>query len=166
MKTDKWVKRWKVDGSNGNVWTVAIDKDGNYGCSCPQWKFYRKSCKHIQSIKANPNLASDTKHIISRPELIPANILRPTFDRMKNTIFYPLVPLGAAGVWMEVTICWFLLEHGFSWCEVREHRHLPASWTRAAVYAYIEHHGPAEYSSYMDGPQIPQRQAITERVEK
>jgi hypothetical protein len=53
MKNDKWVKRWTVKGSNGKEWTVAIDKDGNYGCSCPVWKFRRQECHHITQIMAN-----------------------------------------------------------------------------------------------------------------
>jgi len=48
---NKWVKKWKVPGSNSNIWTVAQDKDGNYGCSCPLWKFKRQECHHILQIK-------------------------------------------------------------------------------------------------------------------
>ncbi|MBA7655859.1 hypothetical protein ES703_63769 [subsurface metagenome] len=57
---DKWVKRWKVPNSNGDgFWTVAMDKEGNYGCSCPAWKFQRLpfaeriACHHIIEIQGN-----------------------------------------------------------------------------------------------------------------
>lgn len=57
---DKWIKRWKVPKSNGDgSWTVAVDKDGNYGCSCPAWKFQRLpfaervACHHIIEIQGN-----------------------------------------------------------------------------------------------------------------
>jgi hypothetical protein len=48
----KWIKRWEVPSSRSTAhWIVAIDADGNYGCSCPVWKFKREECKHIIKIK-------------------------------------------------------------------------------------------------------------------
>ena len=50
----KWIKRWEVPKSSGDgVWVVAIDKNDNYGCSCPVWKFKREECHHILEIKQN-----------------------------------------------------------------------------------------------------------------
>ena len=53
---DKWVQRWEV-ASHSNpskTYTVAIDADGIYDCSCPAWTRHmpRKDCKHIQQVKA------------------------------------------------------------------------------------------------------------------
>lgn len=49
---DRWVKRWQVPKSSGEgTWTVAIDREGNYGCSCPIWKFKRQECHHIKLVK-------------------------------------------------------------------------------------------------------------------
>ena len=54
IKTDKWIKRWEVPKSSGDGnWIVAIDKDGNYGCSCPIWKFKRQECHHILEVRQN-----------------------------------------------------------------------------------------------------------------
>lgn len=50
-RKDKWLKRWEVEGSNGHTWVVALDINGNYGCSCPLWKFKRIVCHHINQIK-------------------------------------------------------------------------------------------------------------------
>jgi len=51
---DKWIKRWEVPKSSGEgVWIVALDKQGNYGCSCPLWKFRREECHHILQVKNN-----------------------------------------------------------------------------------------------------------------
>ena len=48
---DKWIKRWQVPSYSSNyVYIVAIDHNGNYGCSCPVWKFKRKQCKHINEV--------------------------------------------------------------------------------------------------------------------
>lgn len=52
--TNKWIKKWSV-----GKWTVAIDKNDIWGCSCPAWKFQklpfaeRLPCKHIIEIQGN-----------------------------------------------------------------------------------------------------------------
>lgn len=49
---DRWVKRWYIPKSKGDgTWTVAIDRAGVWGCSCPAWVFHRIECKHIREIK-------------------------------------------------------------------------------------------------------------------
>ena len=72
MKKDKWIRRWKVPGSNGNTWTVAQDKDGNYGCSCPRWtrgKYKREDCHHILAVKQNKGEPVDELSEMDRAEL-------------------------------------------------------------------------------------------------
>lgn len=52
----KWVKRWEIESWAGkDPYVVSISVDGQWGCSCPQWKFRRKECKHIQEVKAREN---------------------------------------------------------------------------------------------------------------
>jgi hypothetical protein len=46
-----WMKRWSIEGSKDDVYTVAIDANGQYGCSCPHWKFRRGECRHIMEVK-------------------------------------------------------------------------------------------------------------------
>lgn len=50
-----WVKKWEVKGSDGKTYVVSVDKNGEFGCSCPVWRFKRRECKHIQSIKKRLN---------------------------------------------------------------------------------------------------------------
>jgi len=50
----KWIRKWKVPGSKGNVWTVSVDRHGNYGCSCPRWIYKREQCHHIQAVQIQP----------------------------------------------------------------------------------------------------------------
>lgn len=48
----RWVgQRWYIEGTRGDVYTVAIDENGEYGCSCPAWKFRRQECRHIKEVK-------------------------------------------------------------------------------------------------------------------
>jgi hypothetical protein len=47
----RWVQKWEIQGSRGDIYTVARDADGNFGCSCPVWKFKREECKHIRQVK-------------------------------------------------------------------------------------------------------------------
>lgn len=48
----RWVgQRWYIEGTRGDTYTIAIDENGEYGCSCPAWKFRRQECRHIKEIK-------------------------------------------------------------------------------------------------------------------
>lgn len=55
----KWVKRWGIASFTGHLnarkYVVSLSVDGKWGCSCPQWKFKRVECKHIQWIKGKEN---------------------------------------------------------------------------------------------------------------
>jgi hypothetical protein len=54
---DRWVHRWKVPSlDSDNEYTIAIDRDGVWGCSCAHWRFRRAQlpdgeCKHIKGLK-------------------------------------------------------------------------------------------------------------------
>lgn len=92
--SSKWVKKWNVPGSNNNTWVVSQDADGNYGCSCPDWKFRRhKECKHIDLVKTGG--ASETASL----EAVPGNVGEVTINEQPDgakMVLYPLVPLGVA----------------------------------------------------------------------
>jgi len=47
-KKDRWQFRWYV-----GAYTVAMDRNGNLGCSCPTWIFKREKCQHIAVIEDN-----------------------------------------------------------------------------------------------------------------
>lgn len=48
-----WIKKWDVPSSDGKrTYVVAIKENGEYGCSCPAWKFHRRNCKHIARIQS------------------------------------------------------------------------------------------------------------------
>lgn len=142
IKSDRWVKRWKVPSSSGNGdWIVAIDKEGNYGCSCPVWKFRRQECHHIKLVKTGGG--SPITHI-ERPAYVLAKVHKPTFKPETNELLIPLVAIPDA-MMMEATICFYMLKYGYSMGEVKEIRHIPASWTAKAIFAHIERHGEVEY---------------------
>lgn len=140
MKTDKWVKRWKVPKSKGDgEWTVAQDKDGNYGCNCPIWRFSRKECHHIKQIKANGANALQEK-----PKYILANVAKPKLIKETNELYIPLVAIPDAHM-MEATICFYLLKYGYSMSEIRQIRRIPKEWTAEAIQNHVQAHGEAEY---------------------
>lgn len=141
-KTDRWVKRWEVPKSSGDGnWIVAIDKDGNYGCSCPVWKFRRQECHHIKLIKMGGGTEAN---LPEKPEYILASVLKPIFKPESNQLWVPLVAIPDAHM-MEATICFYMLKHGYSMGEIREMRRIPREWTAKAIYGHIEAHGEAEY---------------------
>jgi len=61
----KWVKKWQVRGRSGAIWIVAQDVNGNFGCSCPRWKFHREQCHHIDEIIESLDRGIKTTGIIS-----------------------------------------------------------------------------------------------------
>ena len=49
----KWIERIPVDSETSDAtYVVGISDEGEYGCSCPHWKFRRQECKHIRSVMA------------------------------------------------------------------------------------------------------------------
>lgn len=56
-----WIRRIEVRGSKGDRWTVALSDTGQWGCSCPKWKFAKKDhatglkpdCHHIDGVQAS-----------------------------------------------------------------------------------------------------------------
>ena len=143
---ERWVKRWRVPSSSGEGhWIVAIDKDGNYGCSCPVWKFRRQECHHIKQVKAGGGEPMNGGEPKKRPEYILARVLKPIHKEETNELLIPLVALGPEGTHMEATICYYMLKHGYSIGEIRQIRHLPKGWTAEAIYDHIEQRGEAEY---------------------
>ncbi|MBV6343626.1 SWIM zinc finger family protein [Candidatus Magnetobacterium casensis] len=141
MATDKWVNRWPVPRSDGKGnWIVAVDKDGNWGCSCPVWKFGRKECKHIGAIKSGEYDVPAT----AKAEYRLAKVLKPKYDAGTNTLLVPLIAIPDTRM-MEATIVYYMLNHGYSMAEIRQMRHLPKEWTKDAVVDYVREHGEAEY---------------------
>ena len=140
VKTDRWVKRWEVPKSSGDgYWIVAIDKDGNYGCSCPVWKFKRQECHHIKLVK---NGGGDPQSPMAKPKYVLAKVFKPTLKDGK--LLVPLIAIPDA-MMMEATICFYMLKNGYSMGEIREMRHIPSNWTAKAILSHIERHGEAEY---------------------
>lgn len=139
-RVDKWVKRWNVQGSEGHVWRVAQDKDGNFGCSCPRWKFKRETCHHIQQVKSG--FCNNKSANPQRPTYILAKVFKPKVEN--SNLLIPLVAIPDTKM-MEATICFYLLNNGYSMSEIRELRNIPRDWTAKAIFAHIANYGEAEY---------------------
>lgn len=43
-----WEKTWDFNSDSGETYRVSIATDGvTWGCSCPAWKYKRRTCRHI-----------------------------------------------------------------------------------------------------------------------
>ncbi len=143
MRKDKWVKRWKVEGSNGNIWTVAIDKDGNYGCSCPIWKFKREECHHILQIKNNGGEEIKVRHAQ------PGNVGEVMIDG--DIVLYPLVPIPS-GADLPATIVYDLNRAGVDPLQVRDYmKRMFRTASLKQIIAHVEEHGRFVYSKFEKG---------------
>jgi len=163
-KTDRWIKRWQVPSfSEDKEYTVALDKDGNYGCSCPAWKFRRQECHHIKLVKMGGGKPTTRPQ---RPRYVLAQVNKPTYKPDTFELLIPLVAIPDV-MMMEATICFYMLKYGYSMREVREARHIPAQWTVAAIFAHIERHGEAEYpEGWYNSFGAPQKAAVPSRLAK
>lgn len=141
MSNDKWVEKWEIEGSNGHIWIVAKDREGNYGCSCPVWKFKRRECHHILKVK---NSMGKPIEEVEKPKYVLAKVLKPTYDSETNILSCPLVAIPDT-MGMEVTICYYLIKYGYSMSEIRLLRNIPNSWTKEQILDHIKRHGEAEY---------------------
>ena len=140
---DKWVKRWEVEGSNGNVWIVGLDENGNYGCSCPRWKFKREECHHIERIKA-----SGGNEIVLRTAR-PGNVPEVTIDG--DTVLYPLVPFGGTAD-LPATIVYDLQRANVDPAEVKDYaqRMFPRE-SMKRIMAHVKARGRLVYSKWQKG---------------
>ena len=140
---DKWIKRWKIPKSNGNgFWTIAIDKNGNYGCSCPVWIYRRLECHHIIQVKRNGGQEIELR---PKPKYVLAMVNKPIYKEETNELLIPLIKIPDAEM-MEATVCYYLFKHGYSWKEVKEIRgHIPNDWTKTAIINHVEKYGEVCY---------------------
>ena len=135
----KWVKRWRVEGSNDNEYIVAQGEMGKFGCSCPAWKFRRIECKHIKYIKNHNPTANMIETIaIKKPELRYYNMEHPGYDKENNIIKSPLIRIEPFDLTLEVEIDVMMMENGYSLSDVKETRHLPRQWTKRAIYDHYK----------------------------
>ena len=132
MTIGKWVKKWTVNGSGDKPWIVSLSDAGVYGCSCPRWKFKREECHHIQQVKGG-FIAEVNSTPKERPEYVLAHVCTPTVE--DGNLLIPLVPFG--DVHMNATICVAMLQSGYSWREIKEHRGntIGPNWSAKAVMA-------------------------------
>jgi hypothetical protein len=146
---DKWIKKWQVNGSNGHVWTVSKSKTGEWGCSCPVWKFRRQECHHILSVKDNETFyekeeANGGKHIC------PGNV--PEVTEKDGILLYPLVPFGPSGVPLAATIICDLNRMGADREQLKRYgeKMFPKTPMRD-ILGYVETHGRYVYTEFIEG---------------
>lgn len=136
----RWVKKWKVPGSNGNVWTVSIDKDGNYACSCPRWIYKREQCHHIEAVKASGG------EELKEREIRFAMVREVTVKNDK--ILVPLCPVG--DTWFSATIAYDLMKLGVPSKSIKYHNEIAKKNSFKRIREYIEAHGRRIYGPSID----------------
>ena len=141
----EWVKRWKIRGSNSDFYTVAVDKDGNWGCSCPVWKFRRQECKHIVSVKNNPNWQESGQ--VKYREAIPANVGQVTIKG--DTVLYPLVPFG--NTHLAATILYDLQRAGVNPSKILDYKEkMFRGETYQRIFDYVKQNGRYIFTQFVE----------------
>lgn len=149
--TDKWKIRWKVPSESDpdKTYTVAQDAEGEYGCSCPVWKFRRQECKHIQAVKDGEYSPTDEAPK-AEPEIVFANVRQVTSKTSDGTVrlLTPLVPIGHTH--FQATVVYDLLANGVRWTTCKSHYELARRNPKKNIIAYVEERGRCIYGPWQD----------------
>ena len=97
------VKCWFVDSftEEGKRYKVCQLEDGSFTCSCPEWIYHKRECKHIEQVKRHLEMGNDFGLTIFREEWIlqPYNsdnveLIKRVVDRENRLVTYYIgVPL-------------------------------------------------------------------------
>lgn len=137
----KWIEKYEVPKSKGTgSWIVSKSDTGQWGCSCPVWKFKREECKHIGAVKEG-DFDNRNEPI---PKIILANVEQVTKE--EETILVPLIPLGDAH--FEATVCFDLYAAGVPWRWVIKRYRLAGQNTKEAITNYVRIHGRKTYGPW------------------
>jgi len=131
------IKKWKVKSytSDDKYYTVSMDSEGNYSCSCPCWIYKRKDCKHIDEVKLKGGIE------VPKAEYVLAKVNEP---KLKDGAM--IIPLVAIGDWhMEATIDYFMLKNGWSMADIIKIRHLSGDFSVRSIKEIIDKLGPKKY---------------------
>lgn len=81
-----------------------------------------------------------------RPKYVLAKVNKPKVKKETNELLIPLITLPDTRL-MEATICYAMMENGYTWKEVKRYRGncIPHDWTKAGVYDHIARNGTACY---------------------
>lgn len=146
---DKWVRRWDVPSASDadTTYVVAIDAEGNYGCSCPRWKFRRLECHHIAEVKAGIH-APRGKIQKREPEIVLA-IVRAVIAEVGDDgetverVLTPLIPIGDTH--FQATVIYDLFNAGVSWGTLKKRYDVAKRNSLKKVVAYVEERGRRIY---------------------
>lgn len=140
----KWIQSFEVPSTSGRgTYTVSQDRDGNFGCSCPQWKFHRLECKHVLKIKEQVQTGPLAFDRIN-PTCVPANV-RQVRKRDEDTLLVPLLPIDDPHFLATVVVD--LLMHGVQFFEIRHRYHLPSGTRRQDYIDHVLRYGRRIYGS-------------------
>jgi hypothetical protein len=163
----KWIRKWDAPSFTNleKTYTVSVADDGvTWGCACWPWRKTRQDCKHIHDVKNNPRMEPKMDIDPILPSVIPSKeVNKPIYDKTENFIFVPLIPLEPYDVHMEATICYFLLEHGFTMPKIRTIRSLRTTWTKKSIVDHVKTNGLKEYKAKYTDEEIKVPKSTIER---
>ena len=140
----KWIQSFEVPSTSGNgTYIVSQDRDGNFGCSCPQWRFKRRECKHVVKIKAQVQVVPRNYSRVT-PTCVPGSV-REVRKRDEDTLLVPLLPISDPHFLATVVVD--LLIHGVEFFEIRHRYHLLSGAKRQDYIDHVLRYGRRIYCS-------------------
>lgn len=158
----KWIKKWKAPSNStpGKEYTVSIDREGNYGCSCPRWKFQRapfderESCDHIEDVIAG-RISPEGETLKAEPRIVLASVraVIPVIGEDGETVEEVLTPLYPVDDgWFQATIVYDLLRAGVKWATLRKRYAIARVNSKKNIIANIEGRGRRIYGPLENPP--------------
>ncbi len=129
-------KTWVIpsESETGKTYTVTKDVDA-YSCSCPNWIYRRRQCKHILNV-CDGRVDYQPPH---KPILLGG--VGEVTER-EDDILIPLIPLDGNMTDVLATALYDLMCLGVSWGATRKaYNIVPKGWTRQAVIDHVEERG-------------------------
>lgn len=141
-------KQWAVpsDVDPDKTYKVSLTFDGEYKCSCPRWIFKREQCKHIRDVQAG--VYDDMPAEVPEFVIVPCNVRQVELNDDRRTVCVPLVPIGDTN--FTATVVYDALQFGVPWKTIADFEHLPNSWRKDKVVAYVKHFGRKIYGEWKE----------------
>ena len=140
----------KWEGGLFNCKIDALTRPGDWSAAFP-WNmdkmpeganFRTESCEeyNIETYFACP----ECWRVKGKPDYVLAKVYTPRYEPDKNRLLIPLVHIPDKAM-MEPTICYTLLQFGYTMKEVRQIRRIPREWTAKAIRDHVKTYGRAVY---------------------
>lgn len=146
MTKAQWAQQWTVRSKSDSTqrYTVSLDFDDIYHCSCPKWKFQKgdiadkRHCHHIEDVIDGlyDDVGPEPRFVLYNNQQV-----QPVYDRNRIVeVRVPLIPFGEEHKDFYATLVYDCLRYGIYWRTLKERRYDNGNSKRSFIN-YVESRG-------------------------